>query len=290
MRALVGRVAGDSLSGTWDAEGTQGRTTYRIIDRNTIRVHDEIRRGGRVALLRRLHAGPAAREGDSADALTGRGPCRRVPGPCTNPAPTRPAGSKSSSAACTAARREELIRRLRRAQIARQQVEIFKPVDRRPLRARPHRLAQRVAHPLAPGRDARPRSCAAPHEAQVIGIDEGQFLGPDLPAVVRAPRRGRQARDRRRARPGLPRPAVRADAAAARHRRVHHQDARHLRGVRRARQPHATARAPASGRVVVGGADLYEARCRRCYDLARRGARRRGDDVRRRAAPSRRTA
>lgn len=45
MRALVGRVAGDSLSGTWDAEGTQGRTTYRIIDRNTIRVHDEIRRG-----------------------------------------------------------------------------------------------------------------------------------------------------------------------------------------------------------------------------------------------------
>jgi thymidine kinase len=25
-----------------------------------------------------------------------------------------------------------------------------------------------------------------------------------------------------------------------------------------------------AGRVVVGGADLYEARCRRCYDLGRR--------------------
>ena len=150
---------------------------------------------------------------------------------------------------------------------------------RRPLRARPHRLAQRAAHPLARGHDRARTCCATPHEAQVIGIDEGQFLGPD--AGQRSCERlaaARQARDRRRARPGLPRQAVRAHAAAARHRRVHHQDARHLRRVRHARQPHATARAPRAAACVVGGADLYEARCRRCFELGRRaGAARRAD-------------
>ncbi len=38
---------------------------------------------------------------------------------------------------------EELIRRLRRAEIARQRVQIFKPGNRRPLFLRPHRFAQR---------------------------------------------------------------------------------------------------------------------------------------------------
>ena len=47
---------------------------------------------------------------------------------------------------------EELIRRLRRAQIARQRVEIFKPaIDDRYARDA-DRLAQRAAHPLALGR------------------------------------------------------------------------------------------------------------------------------------------
>ena len=44
---------------------------------------------------------------------------------------------------------EELIRRLRRAQIARQKVQIFKPALRHPLQRRPHRLAQRDADPVA---------------------------------------------------------------------------------------------------------------------------------------------
>ena len=45
---LFGRVAGDSLATIWGTEGdTQGRTTYRLVDRNTIRVRDEIRREGK---------------------------------------------------------------------------------------------------------------------------------------------------------------------------------------------------------------------------------------------------
>src|SRR6266516_5595092 len=74
---------------------------------------------------------------------------------------------------------EELIRRLRRAQIARQRVEIFKPaiddryakdaiVSHSDLRI-PSRSVKKAVDVL---RHA--------HEAQVIGIDEGQFLGPGL--------------------------------------------------------------------------------------------------------------
>ena len=45
---LVGRVAGDSLASSWGTDGgTQGRTTYRLVDRNTIRVTDEAQREGK---------------------------------------------------------------------------------------------------------------------------------------------------------------------------------------------------------------------------------------------------
>src|SRR4249920_3570491 len=71
---------------------------------------------------------------------------------------------------------EELIRRLRRAQIARQRVEIFKPMidDRYALDAIVSHSEQRI-----PARDVLTHA----HEADVIGIDEGQFLGPELVGV-----------------------------------------------------------------------------------------------------------
>src|SRR5258705_5346539 len=77
---------------------------------------------------------------------------------------------------------EELIRRLRRAQIARQRVEIFKPVidDRFALDAIVSHSELRI--PSRAVRTAREVLKYA-HEAQVIGIDEGQFLGPDLVKV-----------------------------------------------------------------------------------------------------------
>src|SRR5258708_27016813 len=78
---------------------------------------------------------------------------------------------------------EELIRRLRRAQIARQKVEIFKPaLDDR------YAKDQIVSHSeqSIPSRAVRGAKdiLKYAHEAQVIGIDEGQFLGAGLLDVV----------------------------------------------------------------------------------------------------------
>src|SRR6059036_1439858 len=163
---------------------------------------------------------------------------------------------------------EELIRRLRRAQIARQRVEIFKPmiddrfghdaiVSHSELRI-PSRSVKRARDVLRYA-----------HEAQVIGIDEGQFLGPDLVRVCEdLARRGKRVivaglDQDYAARPFEPMPQLLAVAEyitktlaicvvcgspANRTYRKKHR----------------------AGRVVVGGEDLYEARCRRCYDLGRR--------------------
>jgi thymidine kinase len=160
---------------------------------------------------------------------------------------------------------EELIRRLRRAQIARQRVEIFKPmIDDR--FGRDHIVSHSELR--IPSRAVKTAKEILRHadEAQVIGIDEGQFLGSDLVPVVEAlARKGKRVivaglDQDYRARPFEPMPQLLAIAeyitktlaicvvcgAPAN---------RTYRKVKRA------------GRVVVGGADLYEARCRRCFDL-----------------------
>lgn len=80
---------------------------------------------------------------------------------------------------------EELIRRIRRAQYARQSVVVFKPgVDRRysddslgshsGMRLRSHGIETAAEIP------------ALVQDAVVVGIDEGQFLGPVLPEVCEA--------------------------------------------------------------------------------------------------------
>jgi thymidine kinase len=163
---------------------------------------------------------------------------------------------------------EELIRRLRRAQIARQKVEIFKPVidDRY---AKDHIVSHsELRIPSRSIREARDILRYA-HEAQVIGIDEGQFLGPGLVKVVeRLARRGKRVivagLDQDYAgRPFEPMPQLLAIAeyitktlaicvvCGAPANRTYRKKRR-------------------AGRVVVGGADLYEARCRRCYELGPR--------------------
>lgn len=74
---------------------------------------------------------------------------------------------------------EELIRRLKRARIARQQVEIFKP-------ALDNRYAERaiVSHDenAIPSIvvDTADQILLLAGDARVVGIDEGQFFGPDL--------------------------------------------------------------------------------------------------------------
>ncbi|HYM80133.1 MAG TPA: thymidine kinase [Candidatus Limnocylindria bacterium] len=163
---------------------------------------------------------------------------------------------------------EELIRRLRRAQIARQRVEIFKPV-----------LDDRYAHDAIvshselriPSRAVRSASevLRHAHEAQVIGIDEGQFLGADLVRVCETlANRGKRVivagLDQDYAgRPFEPMPELLAVAEYITKTLAicvvcGNPANRTYRKVRR------------SGRVVVGGTDVYEARCRRCYLLGRR--------------------
>ncbi len=80
---------------------------------------------------------------------------------------------------------EELIRRLRRAQIARQRVQIVKPaIDRR------YSAGHIVSHSSLSIPSQLVTTAAEiaelAHGADVLGIDEAQFLGPELPGVCEA--------------------------------------------------------------------------------------------------------
>jgi thymidine kinase len=165
---------------------------------------------------------------------------------------------------------EELIRRLRRAQIARQRVEIFKPaLDTR--YASDHIVSHsELRIPSRTVRSARDILKYA-HEAQVIGIDEGQFLGDGLIEVCERLANGGKrvivaGLDQDYAgRPFEPMPQLLAIAEYI---------TKTLAICMVCGNPaNRTYRKKRRGaRVLVGGADLYEARCRRCYQLGRRAA------------------
>ena len=159
---------------------------------------------------------------------------------------------------------EELIRRLRRAQIARQKVEIFKPaIDER------YAPDQIVSHSLQsiPSRTIKDADEILRYadEAQVIGIDEGQFLGPTLPEVCeRLADRGKRVivaglDQDFRGRPFDPMPELLAVAEY----------------ITKTLAICVVCGAPANRtyrkaqdvneRVLVGGSEMYEARCRLCY-------------------------
>ncbi len=165
---------------------------------------------------------------------------------------------------------EELIRRLRRAQIARQAVEIFKPVlDVR--YAEDHIVSHSDVR--IPSRRVRTAREILRHadEADVIGIDEGQFLGDDLVTVCES-LAGRGKRvivagldQDYKGRPFEPMPRLLAIAEYITKTLAicvvcGNPANRTYRKVRR------------GGLVVVGGSELYEARCRRCFELGDRAA------------------
>src|SRR5437762_5856707 len=163
---------------------------------------------------------------------------------------------------------EELIRRLRRAQIARQRVEIFKPqIDDRyaPDQIVSHGELRIPSRTVKAARDVLRHA----HEAQVIGIDEGQFLGAELvPVCEKLARQGKRVivaglDQDYRGRPFEPMPQLLAVAEYITKTLAicvvcGNPANRTYRKVRK------------GGRVVVGGPDLYEARCRRCFTLGRR--------------------
>jgi thymidine kinase len=159
---------------------------------------------------------------------------------------------------------EELIRRLRRARIARQKVQIFKPrVDVRSGDAEIVSHSDMKLPSQAVGSAEEILSAVAP-DTEVVGVDEGQFFDASLVDVVdRLANRGLRVivaglDQDYRGRPFEPMPQLMAVAEY-----VDKTLAICLKCGAPANRSQRIVRA--TDRVVVGGADQYEARCRRCF-------------------------
>jgi thymidine kinase len=162
---------------------------------------------------------------------------------------------------------EELIRRVRRAQIARQKVQIFKPrVDDR--YAADHIVSHsEMKMPSQVVRSAREILDVLDEGTEVVGIDEGQFFDLTLVEVVNTlADRGIRVivaglDQDYLGRPFEPMPQLLAVAEY-----VDKTLAICMRcGAPANRSQRLVA---ATDRVVVGGAAHYEARCRRCFNPA----------------------
>lgn len=161
---------------------------------------------------------------------------------------------------------EELIRRLRRARFARQRVEIFKPA----METR-YSDAAVVSHdentiPSTPVHTA-PQMLLLAGEATVVGVDEAQFFGADLVGVCEE-----LARAGRRVivagldqdylgRPFEPMPQLMAVAEYVT--KLHA-----VCVVCGAPANHSQRLAASDQRVLLGAHDVYEPRCRRCFEPA----------------------
>jgi thymidine kinase len=160
---------------------------------------------------------------------------------------------------------EELIRRLRRAQIARQNVQIFKPdVDTR------YSHEHIVSHsemriPSVPVATARELLSQVEPNTEVVGIDEGQFFDAELPAVCNA-----LADQGKRVivagldkdflgKPFEPMPQLLAIAEYI---------TKTLAICMVCGNPanHTQRLVPSGDRVLLGATGTYEARCRKCFD------------------------
>ena len=160
---------------------------------------------------------------------------------------------------------EELIRRLRRARIARQSVQTFKPaIDQR------YADAEIVSHDenridSTPVGDVAELRRALDPETQVVGIDEAQFLGPQLvPLCVELARQGKRVIVAGldmdfRGEPFDPVPQLMAVAEEV-------TKAHAVCVVCGAPASHSQRIVAATGRVLVGASEAYEPRCRDCFD------------------------
>jgi thymidine kinase len=160
---------------------------------------------------------------------------------------------------------EELVRRLRRAVIARQRVQVFKP--RADTRHEPERLVTRDKRELAaiPVDHSGELKEALELGVQVVGVDEAQFFDAELVAVVsdladrgvRVIVAGLDADYLRR--PFGPMPAILSVAEFV--------DKMHAICVRCGAPAQFSQRVAGGGdQLQVGDAEAYEARCRRCYE------------------------
>jgi thymidine kinase len=165
---------------------------------------------------------------------------------------------------------EELIRRLRRAQIARQRVQIFKPrVDSRYAREEivSHSDMKMPSEVVDAASQILERTA---EETEVVGIDEGQFFSVDLVDVVNdLANRGVRVivaglDQDYLGRPWEPMPQLLAVAE--------YVDKTLAICIQCGAPASRTQRLDQSAdRVVVGGAERYEARCRHCHSVAPSG-------------------
>lgn len=160
---------------------------------------------------------------------------------------------------------EELLRRLRRAVIARQEVQAFKPAA--DTRHHPERLVtrdQRTVAAEAVADSAELRRRVLP-DTRVVGIDEAQFFDEGIvPLVEELADRGVRVivagldLDYRRQLFG-PMPTLLAIAE--------YVDKMHAVCMRCGAAAHYSQRIAGGGRQVeVGDSETYEARCRGCYE------------------------
>jgi len=160
---------------------------------------------------------------------------------------------------------EELIRRLRRAQIARQNVQIFKPlIDNR------YSDDYIVSHSEMRIRSENVKSSdelvtLVDEDTEVVGIDEGQFFDVSLPAACTAlANKGKRVivaglDQDYLGKPFEPMPHLLAIAE--------YITKTHAICVVCGEPANHTQRLIASSdRVLVGAGGLYEARCRHCFD------------------------
>jgi thymidine kinase len=159
---------------------------------------------------------------------------------------------------------EELIRRLRRARIARLKVQVFKPeIDIR--FSKDHIVSHsEMRHESAAVRNAAEILERVEPATEVVGIDEGQFFDLDLVNVVNTlAKRGVRVivaglDQDYTGRPFEPMPQLLAIAE--------YITKTHAICVRCGQPANYSQRiAEVEGRVVVGASDTYEARCRRCF-------------------------
>ena len=129
---------------------------------------------------------------------------------------------------------EELIRRLKRAKLAHQRVEIFKP--RIDVRYSEEEVVSHDANAIRSTPVESPQNILLmTSDVDVVGIDEAQFFDDSIVDVCR-----QLANNGVRVIvAGLDRKTLRPDAGADGHGRVRHQGARHLRALRQPRPPFA---------------------------------------------------
>jgi thymidine kinase len=179
--------------------------------------------------------------------------------------PTRPGWIEVITGSMFSGKSEELIRRLRRAQIARQKVQIFKAAidDRYDKDAIVSHSEMKI--PSVPVRTSADILKAIQPDTEVVGIDEGQFFDAELPAIC-----NQLAKQGRRVivagldqdylgKPFEPMPQLLAVAEYITKTlaicMVCGGPANHTQRLVRSGE-----------RVLVGATGTYEARCRHCFD------------------------